>query len=118
MFLDGDVDFQPEAVIRLVDLMKLNPNVGATCGRIHPMGKGFMIWYQMFEYAIGHWFQKTTEQVLGCVLCAPGCFTLFRGKAVMSDDVMRTFTSPASSGITFAKIFNAALAEDGACFSP
>ncbi len=28
--------------------------------------------YQMFEYAIGHWLQKSTEHVMGCVLCSPG----------------------------------------------
>jgi len=38
--LDGDVDFQPEAIIKLVDLMKRNPDVGASCGRIHPIGSG------------------------------------------------------------------------------
>ena len=31
--LDGDVDFQPEAIIKVVDLMKRNPMVGAACGR-------------------------------------------------------------------------------------
>ena len=31
--LDGDIDFQPEAVTRLVDLMKKNKNLGAACGR-------------------------------------------------------------------------------------
>ena len=51
--LDGDVDFQPEAIIKVVDLMKRNPNVGAACGRIHPTGGGYMQWYQKFEYAIG-----------------------------------------------------------------
>ena len=25
--------------------------------------------YQKFEYAIGHWLQKATEHMLGCVLC-------------------------------------------------
>ena len=67
--LDGDVDFQPDAIIKLVDLMKRNPGVGASCGRIHPTGSGFMQWYQKFEYAIGHWLQKATEHMLGCVLC-------------------------------------------------
>ena len=51
--LDGDVDFQPEAIIKVVDLMKRNPKVGAACGRIHPTGTGVMQWYQKFEYAIG-----------------------------------------------------------------
>ena len=88
--LDGDVDFQPEAIIKVVDLMKRNPMVGAACGRIHPTGSGYMQWYQKFEYAIGHWLQKSTEHVLGCVLCSPGCFSLFRGRAVMDDNVMRS----------------------------
>lgn len=38
--LDGDVDFQPSAVHRLVDLMKTDKRVGSVCGRIHPLGKG------------------------------------------------------------------------------
>lgn len=38
--LDGDVEFKPEAVTRLLDLMKKDPLVGAACGRIHPIGTG------------------------------------------------------------------------------
>jgi len=45
--LDGDIDFQPPAVSLLVDLMKKNRNLGAACGRIHPVGSGPMVWYQV-----------------------------------------------------------------------
>ncbi|GBP49027.1 Chitin synthase chs-2 [Eumeta japonica] len=90
--LDGDIDFQPSAVTLLIDLMKKNKNLGAACGRIHPVGSGFMAWYQKFEYAIGHWLQKATEHMIGCVLCSPGCFSLFRGKALMDDNVMKKYT--------------------------
>ena len=38
--LDGDIDFTPKAVALLVDLMKKNTNLGAACGRIHPVGSG------------------------------------------------------------------------------
>lgn len=38
--LDGDIDFRPNAVQLLVDLMKKNRNLGAACGRIHPVGSG------------------------------------------------------------------------------
>ena len=38
--LDGDIDFTPKAVTLLVDLMKKNKNLGAACGRIHPVGSG------------------------------------------------------------------------------
>jgi hypothetical protein len=40
MALDGDVDFQPEAMQILVDRMKQTPELGAACGRIHPIGSG------------------------------------------------------------------------------
>ena len=54
--------------------------------------KGPMVWYQLFEYAVGHWFQKATEHVLGCVLCSPGCFSLFRGLSLLDDNVMKMYT--------------------------
>ncbi|KAF4529725.1 hypothetical protein B566_EDAN015354 [Ephemera danica] len=91
--LDGDIDFQPSSVQLLVDLMKKNRQLGAACGRIHPVGSGAMVWYQRFEYAVGHWLQKATEHVIGCVLCSPGCFSLFRGKALMDDNVMCKYTA-------------------------
>ena len=90
--LDGDVDFTPKAVRLLIDRMKKNEELGAACGRIHPIGKGPMVWYQKFEYAVAHWLQKSTEHVLGCVLCSPGCFSLFRGSALMDDNIMRKYT--------------------------
>ena len=73
--------------------MRKNKNVGAASGRIHPIGSGPMIWYQRFEYATGYWLQKATEHMLGCVLCAPGCFSLFRASALLDDNVMRKFAS-------------------------
>ncbi|XP_055864361.1 chitin synthase chs-2-like isoform X1 [Biomphalaria glabrata] len=94
--LDGDVDFKPHAVQLLVDRMRKNKKVGAACGRIHPIGSGPLVWYQIFEYAIGHWLQKAAEHMLGCVLCSPGCFSLFRGSALMDDNVMRTYATRSS----------------------
>ena len=38
--LDGDIDFKPDSVMLLVDMMKKNDRVGAACGRIHPLGSG------------------------------------------------------------------------------
>ncbi|ESO87529.1 hypothetical protein LOTGIDRAFT_127716 [Lottia gigantea] len=91
--LDGDVDFKPESVKLLIDRMKKNKKVGAVCGRIHPIGSGPMVWYQQFEYAVGHWLQKAAEHVFGCVLCCPGCFSLFRASALMDDNVMKMYTT-------------------------
>ncbi|KAH9413306.1 Chitin synthase 2 [Dermatophagoides pteronyssinus] len=101
--LDGDINFRPHAVQLLVDLMKKNKNLGAACGRIHPVGTGFMYWYQKFEYAIGHWLQKATEHMIGCVLCSPGCFSLFRAKALMDDNVMRKYTTKSEEALHYVQ---------------
>jgi len=101
--LDGDIDFRPNAVRLLVDLMKKHKNLGAACGRIHPIGSGPMVWYQMFEYAISHWLQKAAEHVFGCVLCSPGCFSLFRAKALMSDNVMNKYATKPTEAIHYVQ---------------
>uniref|UniRef100_A0A672Z9U3 chitin synthase n=1 Tax=Sphaeramia orbicularis TaxID=375764 RepID=A0A672Z9U3_9TELE len=94
--LDGDTDFQPAAVMLLVDRLKMYPRVGAACGRIHPTGSGPAVWFQKFEYAISHWLQKTAEHMIGCVLCSPGCFSLFRAEALMDDNVMKRYSTKSS----------------------
>lgn len=101
--LDGDIDFGPSAVHRLLDLMRKNPSVGAACGRIHPTGSGPMVWYQKFEYAVGHWLQKATEHMIGCVLCSPGCFSLFRAKALMDDNVIRRYTIKSEKALDYVQ---------------
>ena len=58
---DADVKFSPKDVMALMDLMSRNPKVGAVCGRTHPMGQGPMVWYQIFDYAIGHWLLKVSR---------------------------------------------------------
>lgn len=101
--LDGDIDFQPNAVQLLLSRMKVDPLLGAACGRIHPIGSGPMVWYQTFEYAIGHWLQKATEHVIGCVLCSPGCFSLFRGSALMENSVMKKYTTTSSEALHYVQ---------------
>ena len=82
--LDGDIDFYPDALQTCLDKLRVSDNVGVCCGRIHPTGSALspLLYYQRFEYAIGHWLQKATEHIFGCVLCSPGCFSLIRGKAL------------------------------------
>ncbi|XP_059154827.1 uncharacterized protein LOC131940217 [Physella acuta] len=79
---DADVMFTPQSVEALLDLMSRDKSIGAVCARTHPMGSGPIVWYQIFEYAVGHWFQKAAEHVLGSVLCAPGCFSVYRCRAL------------------------------------
>ena len=47
--LDGDVDFKPEAVRLLVDRMRKNLKTGAACGRIHPIGAGEGLFYNVLQ---------------------------------------------------------------------
>lgn len=101
--LDGDISFQPSAVHMLVDLMRKNLKLGAACGRIHPIGSGLIVWYQKFEYAIGHWFQKAAEHVFGCVLCSPGCFSLFRARALLDKSVMHKYTTRSSEALHYVQ---------------
>ena len=58
---DADVVFTPDSVEALLDLMTRDTSIGAVCARTHPMGGGPLVWYQIFEYAIGHWFQKVQK---------------------------------------------------------
>ncbi|KAH3730577.1 hypothetical protein DPMN_056567 [Dreissena polymorpha] len=55
---DADVRFNVNSVEALLDLMTRDPSVGAVCARTRPLGSGPLVWYQVFEYAIGHLFQK------------------------------------------------------------
>ena len=55
---DADVKFTHESVEALIDQIVEDPHTGAVCARTHPMGNGPVVWYQIFDYAIGHWFQK------------------------------------------------------------
>ena len=81
--LDGDISFKYNAVEKLVDMALKSDDIGAVCGQIHPTGSGYMTLYQEFEYQTGHWLQKSTESILGNVLCSPGCFSLIRLKAML-----------------------------------
>ncbi|XP_072000202.1 chitin synthase chs-2-like [Engystomops pustulosus] len=101
--LDGDTDFQPSSLMLLIDRLRMYPGVGAACGRIHPTGMGPMVWYQKFEYAVGHWLQKSSEHIFGCVLCSPGCFSLFRASALMDDNVLKTYSKRATSAMEYVQ---------------
>ncbi|XP_055863773.1 uncharacterized protein LOC106072126 isoform X3 [Biomphalaria glabrata] len=96
---DADVMFTPDSVEALLDLMTRDTSIGAVCARTHPMGYGPLVWYQVFEYAVGHWFQKASEHVLGSVLCAPGCFSVYRCRAL--SDVLPKYCKKVESAFDF-----------------
>ena len=88
---DADIDFTPKSVDVLLDMFACNMKVAAVSARTHPKGSGPVYWYQIFDYAIAHWFQKPAEHILGCVLCSPGCFSVYRCKALR--DVLETYST-------------------------
>ncbi|CAE7940024.1 unnamed protein product, partial [Symbiodinium sp. KB8] len=97
---DGDTEFDARGVALLRDELLKDPNRGAVCGRIRPCGNnGMIMFFQSFEYAAGHWFQKTAEDSLGSVLCCPGAFSMFRMKAIQ--DIADTYSSVARGAKDF-----------------
>lgn len=64
---DADVQLTPESVEALLDLMLRDTSVGAVCARTYPLGSGPVVWYQKFEYAVGHWFQKVCLSMI-CIM--------------------------------------------------
>jgi chitin synthase len=55
--VDGDVDFGPDSVRMLTDRMKKDKKVGAVSSRIHPIGSGPLIWYQVSHDCSIDWHQ-------------------------------------------------------------
>ncbi|KAI6645780.1 Chitin synthase 6 [Oopsacas minuta] len=96
---DADIVFTPESVKSLIEMLSRDRTVGAVCARTHPLGSGPIVWYQIFDYAVGHWFQKVAENILGSVLCCPGCFSLFRASALK--DVVQIY----AGNVSLAKDF-------------
>ena len=96
---DADVEFTSGSVVALLDILARDGKAGAVCARTHPLGTGPIVWYQKFDYAIGHWFQKAAEHIVGCVLCCPGCFSVFRVSAL--EQVLETYSSNVEDGFDF-----------------
>ena len=96
---DADIDFQAESAVVLLDMLARDPQVGAVCSRTHPLGSGPIYWYQIFDYAVGHWLQKSAEHILGSVLCCPGCFSIFRCSALQ--DCLPTYSSEVNNALEF-----------------
>lgn len=62
-----------------------------------------MVWYQIFEYAIGHWLNKTAEHFFGTVMCSPGCFCLLRGSSLLDDHVLNVYATKSSEAAHFVQ---------------
>lgn len=45
--IDGDSKFEPDAVLRLLNLMNTKSDIGCACGRIHPIGNGYLLLFMI-----------------------------------------------------------------------
>eukprot|EP00042_Codosiga_hollandica_P049287 m.569942 g.569942 ORF g.569942 m.569942 type:complete len:1209 (-) comp57844_c0_seq6:172-3798(-) len=98
--LDGDVGFDFEAVQQLTNALDVDQSLGGVCGRIKPIGDPStinpLVWFQKFEYEIGHMLMKTSENIFGSVLCLPGCFSMLRLCCVARE--RKTYATLAKTG--------------------
>ncbi|KAK7496348.1 hypothetical protein BaRGS_00012513 [Batillaria attramentaria] len=97
---DADMDFEPEAVAELLRMCNNDRRLGAACGRTHPIGKhvSSIVWHQIFEYAKDFWMIKSAQNVIGSVMCCPGCFSLYRASAIRQ--VMDKYATPTRTPFT------------------
>ena len=93
------VNFEAKSAVVLLDMLARDPHVGAVSSRTHPKGSGLLYWYQLFDYAVGHWLQKPAEHILGSVLCCPGCFSMFRCSALK--DCLKTYSEEVTYAFDF-----------------
>ena len=96
---DADIAFKAESAVVLLYMLARDPHVGAVSCRTHPKGSGLLYWYQVFDYAVAHWLQKPAEHILGCVLCCPGCFSIFRCSALK--DCLKTYSEEVTGAFDF-----------------
>lgn len=75
--------------------------LAGACGRIRPLGSGPLIWYQTFEYACRHWFQKSTEHVMGTAQSGPWSFSIFRLSRL--NDILATYSSSSDGSMEYLR---------------
>ncbi|XP_036356166.1 chitin synthase chs-1-like, partial [Octopus sinensis] len=77
---DSDMKFSDDGVLDLLNTCNGDLRLGAACGRTHPIGERNhpIVWFQMFEYAKDFWMTKSAQNIIGSVMCCPGCFSLYR----------------------------------------
>nr|AHX26703.1 chitin synthase [Owenia fusiformis] len=91
---DADMEFTDESILDLLHLCNHDRRLGGACGRTHPIGQntGPVVWYQKFEYAKDFWMIKSSQNVVGSVMCCPGCFSLYRASAIR--DIISNYAGP------------------------
>lgn len=91
---DADMKFDVDSIIDVLTACNSDMRLGGACGRTHPIGdkSNPIVWFQMFEYAKDFWMIKSAQNIIGSVMCCPGCFSLYRVKTIR--DLLDTYSQP------------------------
>ncbi|CAC5389812.1 CHS1 [Mytilus coruscus] len=91
---DADMTFVDTSIMDVLHMCESDPNVGAVCGRTRPKGVHIhpIVWLQMFDYAKDFWIIKSSQNIIGTVMCCPGCFSMYKLNAVR--EVVDEYSGP------------------------
>lgn len=94
---DSDMAFDDQSVLNLLETIEKDKSIGGVCGRTVPISVRShpIVWLQNFEYARDFLMGKSAQNIIGSVMCCPGCFSLYRFEAL--NDCIETYCMPTSS---------------------
>ncbi|KAI9104804.1 chitin synthase [Phlyctochytrium arcticum] len=84
LMVDADTRVGPSSLGYMVDALVTDDQIMGLCGetRIANKRDSWVTMIQVFEYYISHHSGKAFESVFGGVTCLPGCFCMYRIKAI------------------------------------
>ncbi|KAI8897804.1 chitin synthase-domain-containing protein [Globomyces pollinis-pini] len=96
LMVDADTKVAPDSLARMVASMVQDPKVMGLCGetRIGNKAESWVTRIQVFEYYLSHHMTKAFESMFGGVTCLPGCFCMWRIKAMKDDAWIPILCSP------------------------
>ncbi|KAJ3030867.1 UNVERIFIED_CONTAM: Chitin synthase, class 1 [Siphonaria sp. JEL0065] len=84
LMVDADTDVDKHAVQHMINAMLNDRNIMGLCGetRVKNKRENWVTAIQVFEYYASHHLGKAFESIFGGVTCLPGCFSMYRIKAL------------------------------------
>ncbi|KAJ3406317.1 hypothetical protein HDV05_006066, partial [Chytridiales sp. JEL 0842] len=114
LMVDADTTVEPSSLRLMVNCMYNDPQVMGICGETEIANK-FESWVsmiQVFQYYISHNMGKAFESVFGGVTCLPGCFCMYRLKA-LGTKTLRPSKNLMDEKVMLSSKSGATLAETG-----
>lgn len=96
LMVDADTKVASDSLARMVACMVRDPTLMGLCGetRIANKNDSWVSRIQVFEYYLSHHMTKAFESMFGGVTCLPGCFCMYRIKAIKGDSWVPILCSP------------------------